>query len=162
MVCSPELPRGGDVVCSPELPQGRDVMHCVVCPILDAEKRIKVEKPVVEMDGDEMTRIIWQFIKEKVAPLLQWVAGPVAPWWTAVQFLTFCSTLEVASSLSSASACPQQSGSLGSAEMFRLLKSCFFFSSKLFISFVCTKPAMVHTWRSEDLSVPPYQVRPRY
>ncbi|EDL07034.1 isocitrate dehydrogenase 2 (NADP+), mitochondrial, isoform CRA_c [Mus musculus] len=31
-----------------------------------AEKRIKVEKPVVEMDGDEMTRIIWQFIKEKL------------------------------------------------------------------------------------------------
>lgn len=35
-------------------------------PILDADKRIKVAKPVVEMDGDEMTRIIWQFIKEKV------------------------------------------------------------------------------------------------
>nr|XP_048290858.1 isocitrate dehydrogenase [NADP], mitochondrial [Myodes glareolus] len=31
-----------------------------------ADKRIKVEKPVVEMDGDEMTRIIWQFIKEKL------------------------------------------------------------------------------------------------
>uniref|UniRef100_A0ABI7YML0 isocitrate dehydrogenase (NADP(+)) n=2 Tax=Felidae TaxID=9681 RepID=A0ABI7YML0_FELCA len=30
-----------------------------------ADKRIKVAKPVVEMDGDEMTRIIWQFIKEK-------------------------------------------------------------------------------------------------
>jgi isocitrate dehydrogenase len=27
---------------------------------------IKVEKPVVEMDGDEMTRIIWQFIKDKL------------------------------------------------------------------------------------------------
>lgn len=25
-------------------------------------------KPVVEMDGDEMTRIIWQFIKDKVVP----------------------------------------------------------------------------------------------
>uniref|UniRef100_G1M4G0 isocitrate dehydrogenase (NADP(+)) n=1 Tax=Ailuropoda melanoleuca TaxID=9646 RepID=G1M4G0_AILME len=32
----------------------------------DADKRIKVAKPVVEMDGDEMTRIIWQFIKEKL------------------------------------------------------------------------------------------------
>ncbi|KAM5206937.1 isocitrate dehydrogenase [NADP], mitochondrial isoform 1-T1 [Hipposideros larvatus] len=31
-----------------------------------ADKRIKVAKPVVEMDGDEMTRIIWQFIKEKL------------------------------------------------------------------------------------------------
>lgn len=33
---------------------------------LDADKRIKVANPVVEMDGDEMTRIIWAFIKEKV------------------------------------------------------------------------------------------------
>lgn len=41
---------------------------CCLCPVLDADKRIKVAKPVVEMDGDEMTRIIWQFIKEKVAP----------------------------------------------------------------------------------------------
>lgn len=41
---------------------------CCVCLILDADKRIKVAKPVVEMDGDEMTRIIWQFIKEKVLP----------------------------------------------------------------------------------------------
>jgi isocitrate dehydrogenase len=28
--------------------------------------KIKVLKPVVEMDGDEMTRIIWQFIKDKL------------------------------------------------------------------------------------------------
>ncbi|WP_114286674.1 NADP-dependent isocitrate dehydrogenase [Candidatus Halocynthiibacter alkanivorans] len=28
--------------------------------------RIKVENPVVELDGDEMTRIIWQFIKDKL------------------------------------------------------------------------------------------------
>jgi isocitrate dehydrogenase len=28
-------------------------------------KKIKVENPVVEMDGDEMTRIIWRMIKEK-------------------------------------------------------------------------------------------------
>ncbi|ELW62811.1 Isocitrate dehydrogenase [NADP], mitochondrial [Tupaia chinensis] len=33
---------------------------------MNADKRIKVAKPVVEMDGDEMTRIIWQFIKEKL------------------------------------------------------------------------------------------------
>ncbi|KAI3371325.1 hypothetical protein L3Q82_023944 [Scortum barcoo] len=32
----------------------------------DADKRIKVSQPVVEMDGDEMTRIIWEFIKEKL------------------------------------------------------------------------------------------------
>ena len=28
--------------------------------------KIKVENPVVELDGDEMTRIIWQFIKEQL------------------------------------------------------------------------------------------------
>jgi len=28
--------------------------------------KIKVENPIVEMDGDEMTRIIWDFIKEKL------------------------------------------------------------------------------------------------
>ena len=29
-------------------------------------QKIKVENPVVELDGDEMTRIIWHFIKEKL------------------------------------------------------------------------------------------------
>ena len=29
-------------------------------------KKIKVANPVVDMDGDEMTRIIWQLIKEKL------------------------------------------------------------------------------------------------
>jgi isocitrate dehydrogenase len=29
-------------------------------------KKIKVKTPVVELDGDEMTRIIWQFIKDKL------------------------------------------------------------------------------------------------
>src|SRR5215207_1410497 len=28
--------------------------------------KIKVEKPVVELDGDEMTRIIWSFIKDRL------------------------------------------------------------------------------------------------
>ena len=27
-------------------------------------QKIKVANPVVELDGDEMTRIIWKFIKE--------------------------------------------------------------------------------------------------
>ncbi|XP_034052549.1 isocitrate dehydrogenase [NADP], mitochondrial-like [Gymnodraco acuticeps] len=31
-----------------------------------ATQRIKVEQPVVEMDGDEMTRIIWEFIKDRL------------------------------------------------------------------------------------------------
>ena len=29
-------------------------------------EKIKVENPVVELDGDEMTRVIWSFIKEKL------------------------------------------------------------------------------------------------
>lgn len=29
-------------------------------------RRIKVERPVVELDGDEMTRIIWRFVKERL------------------------------------------------------------------------------------------------
>ena len=28
--------------------------------------KIKVENPIVELDGDEMTRVIWEFIKEKL------------------------------------------------------------------------------------------------
>ena len=33
--------------------------------------KIKVKNPVVELDGDEMTRIIWSFIKEKlISPYL--------------------------------------------------------------------------------------------
>ena len=31
-----------------------------------AASRIKVANPVVEMDGDEMTRIIWEWIREKM------------------------------------------------------------------------------------------------
>ncbi len=35
-------------------------------------QKIKVENPVVELDGDEMTRIIWKFIKEKlILPYLE-------------------------------------------------------------------------------------------
>ena len=29
-------------------------------------EKIKVTNPVVELDGDEMTRVIWKFIKEKL------------------------------------------------------------------------------------------------
>ncbi len=29
-------------------------------------EKIKVQNPVVELDGDEMTRVIWEFIKEKL------------------------------------------------------------------------------------------------
>ncbi|MCK7515856.1 MAG: hypothetical protein MZV70_75725 [Desulfobacterales bacterium] len=32
--------------------------------------KIKVKTPLVELDGDEMTRIIWAMIKEKLDPAL--------------------------------------------------------------------------------------------
>jgi Isocitrate dehydrogenases len=28
--------------------------------------KIKVKNPIVELDGDEMTRVIWKFIKDKL------------------------------------------------------------------------------------------------
>src|ERR1022692_1006453 len=35
-------------------------------------KKIKVVNPVVELDGDEMTRIIWKYIKDKlILPYLE-------------------------------------------------------------------------------------------
>jgi isocitrate dehydrogenase len=35
-------------------------------PLGDIMQKIKVQNPVVELDGDEMTRIIWSFIKNKL------------------------------------------------------------------------------------------------
>lgn len=32
----------------------------------DATKRVEAKNPIVEMDGDEMTRIIWEKIKESL------------------------------------------------------------------------------------------------
>jgi isocitrate dehydrogenase len=29
-------------------------------------QKIRVQNPVVELSGDEMTRVIWEFIKEKL------------------------------------------------------------------------------------------------
>jgi isocitrate dehydrogenase len=55
------LRRPGRVLCS-RRPRG--------APIRSKEssvmQKIKVANPVVELDGDEMTRIIWQFIKDKL------------------------------------------------------------------------------------------------
>jgi isocitrate dehydrogenase len=36
----------------------------MVSPVKDKKTKIQVENPVVEMDGDEMTRIIWKDIKD--------------------------------------------------------------------------------------------------
>ena len=34
--------------------------------ILQNMSKIKVKNPIVELDGDEMTRVIWSFIKDKL------------------------------------------------------------------------------------------------
>ena len=36
--------------------------------------KIKVDNPVAELDGDEMTRVIWQLIKDKVSALFVIIA----------------------------------------------------------------------------------------
>jgi isocitrate dehydrogenase len=42
-------------------------------------KKVKVAKPVVDVDGDEMTRVIWAWIKEKVKKLtLTWILAHLA------------------------------------------------------------------------------------
>ena len=41
----------------------KELNHLQVAGYLE---KIKVNNPVVEIDGDEMTRIIWQFIKDKL------------------------------------------------------------------------------------------------
>ena len=39
---------------------------CFILTKVATGARIKVANPVVDLDGDEMTRIIWANIKEKV------------------------------------------------------------------------------------------------
>ncbi|MEP7320731.1 MAG: NADP-dependent isocitrate dehydrogenase [Saprospiraceae bacterium] len=47
-------------------------------------QRIKVMNPVVEMDGDEMTRIIWKFIKEKL--ILPYIDVPIQYFDLGVEY----------------------------------------------------------------------------
>jgi isocitrate dehydrogenase len=42
-------------------------------------KKVKVSKPVVDVDGDEMTRIIWAWIKEKVNRFYDYFAAAHFP-----------------------------------------------------------------------------------
>ena len=47
-------------------------------------EKIKMTTPLVEMDGDEMTRILWQMIKDE---LLLW-RGRESPWeWASIPLL---------------------------------------------------------------------------
>lgn len=40
----------------------------MVLDVVSTDNRIVVANPVVELDGDEMTRIIWKKIREEVRP----------------------------------------------------------------------------------------------
>src|SRR5438132_13557477 len=46
-------------------------------------QKIKVANPVVELDGDEMTRIIWKFIKDKL--ILPYVEADVKYYDLGIQ-----------------------------------------------------------------------------
>ncbi|KAM0033724.1 putative isocitrate dehydrogenase (NADP(+)) [Helianthus debilis subsp. tardiflorus] len=41
-------------------------LRCLASAAITATDKIAVQNPIVEMDGDEMTRIIWQMIKDKL------------------------------------------------------------------------------------------------
>jgi len=41
--------------------------------MVETAGKIKVTNAVAELDGDEMTRIIWQLIKEKVSRRSVWI-----------------------------------------------------------------------------------------
>jgi len=45
-------------------------LHLHSTQLRNMSSKIKVKNPIVEMDGDEMTRVIWKNIKEKVLTLL--------------------------------------------------------------------------------------------
>lgn len=48
-------------------------------------QKIKVKNPVVELDGDEMTRIIWQDIKDKVyCPNIRYGVRVLTQLWLIV------------------------------------------------------------------------------
>src|SRR5262249_5883958 len=63
----PPCPRPTPCGCARPSAADRDkvIQHAAMAP------KIKVKNPIVEMDGDEMTRIIWRFIKDKlISPYL--------------------------------------------------------------------------------------------
>ena len=51
--------------------QGWTDLWSLIYDLLDAHgfAKIKVDNPIVELDGDEMTRIIWKKIREEVRRL---------------------------------------------------------------------------------------------
>jgi isocitrate dehydrogenase len=54
---------------------------------MSQHKKIVVRNPVVELDGDEMTRIIWKSIREKVCPYFVMLHVIDYEWlWTRLIF----------------------------------------------------------------------------
>ena len=48
-------------------------------------EKIKVDNPIVELDGDEMTRVIWKFIKDKL--ILPYLDLPIEYFDLGINFL---------------------------------------------------------------------------
>ncbi|KAL8442218.1 hypothetical protein Emag_006573 [Eimeria magna] len=62
------------------------LLPCCCCSVAESKmegQKIKVENPVVEVDGDEMTRIIWQWIKEKL--ILKYLNLPIEYFDLSIQ-----------------------------------------------------------------------------
>ena len=50
--------------------------------------KIKMTTPIVEMDGDEMTRILWKMIKEDLLePYIEVLTEPSEASWTELYFV---------------------------------------------------------------------------
>jgi isocitrate dehydrogenase len=66
----PSLSRKGSgilfVAARLRVPASLPMVTLPLAPEVPSMKKIKVANPLVELDGDEMTRIIWQFIKDKL------------------------------------------------------------------------------------------------
>jgi hypothetical protein len=60
-----------------------------------SQKRIKVDNPVVELDGDEMTRIIWAWIKEMVCILFHCTDIKKSDFSYSLFFLTSMSNANI-------------------------------------------------------------------
>ena len=52
------------------------------------DNRIKVTNAVVDMDGDEMTRIIWQLIKDKVSTEITYMLSSSSHFWTSMSSIS--------------------------------------------------------------------------
>ncbi|KAJ5725854.1 uncharacterized protein N7483_007211 [Penicillium malachiteum] len=63
---SASLPRTNRIAASSRWSGSTPTLYLTQTRTMASESKIKVVNPVVELDGDEMTRIIWQDIREKL------------------------------------------------------------------------------------------------